>query len=84
MFCDLNNVCHVSERNDYSYWLSTGEPMTPMMNPVQVRDAVRCAHTRVRTGQRRAAVHLTVCRVRGASTDDGRAQSSAADTRMSA
>ena len=35
MFCNLNNVCHVSSRSDYSYWLSTDEPMTQMMNPVQ-------------------------------------------------
>lgn len=34
MFCNLNNVCHVSSRNDYSYWLSTAEGMTKMMNPV--------------------------------------------------
>jgi integrin beta 8 len=34
MFCNLNNVCHVSSRNDYSYWLSTNEPMTTMMSPV--------------------------------------------------
>lgn len=35
MFCNLNSVCHVSSRNDYSFWLSTEEPMTPMMNPVR-------------------------------------------------
>jgi len=34
MFCNLNSVCHVSSRNDYSFWLSTTEPMTQMMNPV--------------------------------------------------
>ena len=34
MFCNMNSVCHVSSRNDYSFWLSTDEPMTPMMNPV--------------------------------------------------
>ncbi|KAK2174851.1 hypothetical protein NP493_773g01019 [Ridgeia piscesae] len=34
MFCNLNNRCTVASRNDYSYWLSTPEPMTPMMNPV--------------------------------------------------
>lgn len=35
MFCNINNVCTVSWRNDYSYWLSTPEPMTPMMNPIR-------------------------------------------------
>lgn len=35
MFCNLNNVCHVASRNDYSYWLSTNAEMTAMMNPVQ-------------------------------------------------
>jgi integrin beta 8 len=34
MFCNINNRCTVSSRNDYSYWLSTPEPMTMMMNPV--------------------------------------------------
>ncbi len=34
MFCNLNNRCTVASRNDYSYWLSTPEPMTMMMNPV--------------------------------------------------
>ena len=47
MFCNLNNVCHVSSRNDYSYWLSTPQPMTAQMNPVRgaaIRDYVsRCA-----------------------------------------
>lgn len=35
MFCNLNSVCHVASRNDYSYWLATSEGMTAMMNPVQ-------------------------------------------------
>lgn len=39
MFCNLNSVCHVSSRNDYSFWLSTAEPMTQMMNPVGLRQA---------------------------------------------
>ena len=47
MFCNLNNRCTVASRNDYSYWLSTPEPMTPMMNPVsgeQVRPFIsRCS-----------------------------------------
>lgn len=34
MFCNINNRCTVSSRNDYSYWLSTPEPMTPQMDPV--------------------------------------------------
>jgi len=34
MPCNLNQECHVSSRNDYSYWLSTSEPMTMSMAPV--------------------------------------------------
>ncbi|PAV59272.1 hypothetical protein WR25_20471 [Diploscapter pachys] len=34
MFCNINSVCNVASRSDYSFWLSTEEPMTPMMNPV--------------------------------------------------
>jgi len=34
LFCDLNNVCNYASRNDYSYWLSTPEPMPMMMNPI--------------------------------------------------
>lgn len=40
MFCNINNVCNVASRSDYSYWLSTPEPMTPMMQPV-VGDQIR-------------------------------------------
>eukprot|EP00105_Crassostrea_gigas_P036389 XP_019920537.1 PREDICTED: collagen alpha-1(IV) chain-like [Crassostrea gigas] len=35
MFCNINTVCNVAWRNDYSYWLSTTEPMLPTMNPVE-------------------------------------------------
>ncbi|XP_060552054.1 collagen alpha-2(IV) chain-like isoform X1 [Ruditapes philippinarum] len=35
MFCNINNVCNVAWRGDYSYWLSTPEPMTAMMDPVE-------------------------------------------------
>eukprot|EP00105_Crassostrea_gigas_P005966 XP_011419738.1 PREDICTED: collagen alpha-1(IV) chain-like [Crassostrea gigas] len=35
MFCNINTVCNVAWRNDYSYWLSTREPILPMMNPVE-------------------------------------------------
>ena len=38
MFCNLNNRCTVASRSDYSYWLSTPQPMTPMMNPVTEYD----------------------------------------------
>lgn len=34
MFCNINNVCNVASRSDYSYWLSTPQPMTNMMAPV--------------------------------------------------
>lgn len=38
MPCNLNNVCEYSSRNDYSYWLSTAEPMPMMMTPIQPPD----------------------------------------------
>ena len=34
MFCNLNQVCDYASRNDYSYWLSTTEPMPVMMTPI--------------------------------------------------
>uniref|UniRef100_A0A3B5LQW9 Collagen IV NC1 domain-containing protein n=1 Tax=Xiphophorus couchianus TaxID=32473 RepID=A0A3B5LQW9_9TELE len=34
MFCNINNVCNFAARNDYSYWLSTLEPMPPSMEAV--------------------------------------------------
>lgn len=34
MFCNVNEVCHFSSRNDYSFWLSTGKTMNAMMTPV--------------------------------------------------
>jgi len=38
MFCNLNNVCHFASRNDYSYWLSTSEPMPMAMTPIYGRE----------------------------------------------
>lgn len=38
MFCNLNNVCNLASRNDFSYWLSTPEPMTMMMTPIVGQD----------------------------------------------
>ena len=35
MFCNINGRCTVSSRNDYSYWLSTEEPMTASMGPIE-------------------------------------------------
>lgn len=35
MFCDINNVCSYAENNDDSLWLSTQEPMLPMMDPIR-------------------------------------------------
>ena len=35
MFCNLNQVCDYASRNDYSYWLSTTEPMPVMMTPIR-------------------------------------------------
>ncbi len=35
LFCNLNSVCDYASRNDYSYWLSTNEPMPMMMTPIR-------------------------------------------------
>ena len=34
LFCNLNNVCDYASRSDYSYWLSTSEPMPMSMAPI--------------------------------------------------
>lgn len=34
LFCNPNEVCDYASRNDYSYWLSTPEPMPLMMTPI--------------------------------------------------
>lgn len=36
--CNLNDVCEYAQRNDYSYWLSTNEPMPAMMTPIPAQD----------------------------------------------
>lgn len=36
LFCNINNVCNLASRNDYSYWLATPEQI-PMM-PVSESD----------------------------------------------
>lgn len=41
MFCDVNEVCNYASRNDYSYWLSTPEPMPIMMTPILGLDISR-------------------------------------------
>jgi len=38
MFCNLNEVCDYANRNDYSYWLSSTEPMPMMMTPIKGPD----------------------------------------------
>lgn len=38
MFCNLNNVCDYASRSDYSYWLSTSEPMPMSMAPIPAPD----------------------------------------------
>lgn len=38
MFCNLNDVCDFAQREDYSFWLSTEEPMPMAMTPIQSRD----------------------------------------------
>lgn len=34
MFCSINNICDYANREDYSYWLSTTEPMPMSMTPI--------------------------------------------------
>lgn len=41
MFCNLNDVCDYAQRNDYSYWLSTTEPMPMTMTPIPAPDVGR-------------------------------------------
>jgi collagen type IV alpha len=38
LFCDIGNACHYASRNDYSYWLSTNEPMSSSMSPFEARE----------------------------------------------
>jgi len=38
LFCNINNQCEYAQRNDYSYWLSTPEPMPMMMTPIRGED----------------------------------------------
>jgi len=38
LFCGIDNTCHYASRNDYSYWLSTNEPMSASMSPFESRD----------------------------------------------
>lgn len=59
MFCDINNVCSYAENNDDSLWLSTEEPMLPMMNPISATEIQnyisRCSVCESRT--RLIAIH---------------------------
>lgn len=41
LFCDIGNSCHYASRNDYSYWLSTNEPMSSSMSPFESRELPR-------------------------------------------
>ena len=38
MFCDTHNICNYAQNNDDSLWLSTAEPMTKSMAPIEGRD----------------------------------------------
>lgn len=81
MFCNLNSVCHVSSRNDYSFWLSTAEPMTQMMNPVGLRQAsaffffiiLKTMHIFFLTGIRHSykAIYFSMCGLRSTNTNPG-------------
>merc|ERR1711972_1103992 len=41
IFCNLNQQCNVASRNDYSYWLSTSEPMPQTMENIRGADLER-------------------------------------------
>jgi collagen type IV alpha len=45
--CDINDKCQYSQDQDNSYWLSTNEPMTPDMRPIdglRIKDYIsRCS-----------------------------------------
>lgn len=41
LFCDIGNSCHYASRNDYSYWLSTNEPMSSSMAPFEAQELPR-------------------------------------------
>ncbi|KAG5893434.1 hypothetical protein JTB14_017874 [Gonioctena quinquepunctata] len=41
LFCNLNNVCDYAQRNEYSYWLSTTEPMPMTMTPIDAQNVQR-------------------------------------------
>lgn len=38
MFCNFNEICNFAQREDYSFWLSTPEPMPMSMTPIQAKD----------------------------------------------
>lgn len=35
LFCDTEYTCRYASRNDYSYWLSTDEPLPTHMEPIR-------------------------------------------------
>ena len=41
LFCDMSEKCEYAQRNDYSYWLNTPEPMPMTMAPILGRDIQR-------------------------------------------
>lgn len=41
LFCNINDVCNYASRSDYSYWLSTNEPMPAMMTPIPAPEVAR-------------------------------------------
>lgn len=41
LFCNLNDVCDYAQSNDYSYWLSTTEPMPMTMTPIYANEISR-------------------------------------------
>ena len=45
LFCNINNVCNLASRNDYSFWLATPEqiPMMPVSEQEVEKHIGRCA-----------------------------------------
>lgn len=41
LFCNINDVCDYAQSNEYSYWLSTTEPMPMSMTPIYANEVQR-------------------------------------------
>lgn len=41
LFCNIRESCDFAQRNDYSFWLTTMEPMPMSMTPIPAREVGR-------------------------------------------